>query len=98
MGRGGQGAVFLTRTPHVAVKLLGATATELPPRAEGGGASARLWTRLTAVSGTGGQQGGADRNPHHAERELGEAVGLMRTLKRALDPQDIMNPGKIFSL
>lgn len=30
--------------------------------------------------------------------ELGEAVDLMRTLKRALDPQDLFNPGKIFAL
>nr|MCU0773397.1 2-hydroxy-acid oxidase [Ideonella sp.] len=27
-----------------------------------------------------------------------EAVELMRTLKRALDPRNILNPGKIFSL
>jgi len=30
--------------------------------------------------------------------ELGEAVELMRTIKRALDPRDLFNPGKIFSL
>ena len=30
--------------------------------------------------------------------ELGEAVDLMRTMKRALDPQNLFNPGKIFSL
>jgi len=29
--------------------------------------------------------------------ELGDAVDLMRTLKRALDPLDLFNPGKIFS-
>jgi D-lactate dehydrogenase (cytochrome) len=26
------------------------------------------------------------------------AVEMMRTIKRALDPKNIMNPGKIFSL
>jgi D-lactate dehydrogenase (cytochrome) len=30
--------------------------------------------------------------------ELGEAVEMMRTIKRALDPMDLFNPGKIFSL
>jgi D-lactate dehydrogenase (cytochrome) len=28
----------------------------------------------------------------------GDALDLMRTLKRALDPADLMNPGKIFAL
>jgi D-lactate dehydrogenase (cytochrome) len=30
--------------------------------------------------------------------ELGDAVDVMRTLKRAIDPKDLFNPGKIFSL
>lgn len=30
--------------------------------------------------------------------ELGEAVDIMRTIKRAMDPQNLLNPGKIFSL
>ncbi len=30
--------------------------------------------------------------------ELGEAVELMKTIKRALDPDDLFNPGKIFRL
>src|SRR5690606_7100680 len=31
--------------------------------------------------------------------EAGEgAIGMMRSIKRALDPDNIMNPGKIFSL
>ena len=31
-------------------------------------------------------------------QEHGEAVDLMRMIKRALDPRDIMNPGKIMAL
>jgi D-lactate dehydrogenase (cytochrome) len=30
--------------------------------------------------------------------ELGEAVDVMRMIKRAIDPKDLFNPGKIFSL
>ena len=30
------------------------------------------------------------------EREHGEAVGLMRLIKQTLDPENRMNPGKIF--
>ena len=30
--------------------------------------------------------------------ELGDAVDLMRAIKRAIDPQDLFNPGKIFTL
>ena len=30
------------------------------------------------------------------EKEHGEAVDLMRAIKHALDPQNLMNPGKIF--
>ena len=35
----------------------------------------------------------------YLEAEHGsEALELMRTLKRAMDPEDIMNPGKIVAL
>jgi D-lactate dehydrogenase (cytochrome) len=30
--------------------------------------------------------------------ELGDAVDIMRTIKRAIDPKNLFNPGKIFSL
>jgi len=32
------------------------------------------------------------------EAEHGEGLNVMRTLKKAIDPQNIMNPGKIVSL
>jgi len=33
------------------------------------------------------------------EQEAGPgAVEMMRTIKRALDPKNIMNPGKVFAL
>jgi D-lactate dehydrogenase (cytochrome) len=31
----------------------------------------------------------------YLKAEHGEGVGVMRTIKAALDPQDIFNPGKI---
>jgi D-lactate dehydrogenase (cytochrome) len=34
----------------------------------------------------------------HIEKELGHTVDVMRSIKRLLDPQDILNPGKIFPM
>jgi glycolate oxidase len=46
---------------------------------------------------TGEHGVGLVRAPYMAA-EHGEALEVMRQIKRALDPQDIMNPGKIVSL
>ena len=34
----------------------------------------------------------------YLEKEHGPALAFMRDIKRALDPKNIMNPGKIFSM
>jgi D-lactate dehydrogenase (cytochrome) len=59
----------------------------------------RLVERALAMDGTcTGEHGIGLGKQDWLERELGDAVDLMRTLKRALDPRDLFNPGKIFSL
>ena len=63
------------------------------------GINARLVERALAMDGTcTGEHGIGLGKQDWLEAELGDAVALMRTLKRALDPKDIMNPGKIFSV
>lgn len=55
--------------------------------------AARAGVALTA---RGGGIGLAKRD--YLARNLGEtSVSLMRSLKRALDPRGILNPGKIFA-
>jgi D-lactate dehydrogenase (cytochrome) len=34
----------------------------------------------------------------YLQEEHGEALEVMRTIKRALDPHNLMNPGKIIDL
>ena len=46
---------------------------------------------------TGEHGVGLGKKPYLAD-EAGPAVGVMRRIKRALDPDNIMNPGKIFDL
>ena len=61
--------------------------------------NSRLVERALAMDGTcTGEHGVGLGKQHWLEAELGDAVDIMRTLKRALDPQNLFNPGKIFQL
>jgi D-lactate dehydrogenase (cytochrome) len=60
----------------------------------------RLVARALAMEGTcTGEHGIGQKKMKYMEAEHGPAaLELMRSLKRAMDPQNIMNPGKMFSL
>jgi D-lactate dehydrogenase (cytochrome) len=58
----------------------------------------RLNDRALALEGTcTGEHGIGQGKVAYLERELGGAVDVMRAIKLALDPDNIFNPGKIFS-
>jgi D-lactate dehydrogenase (cytochrome) len=58
----------------------------------------RMVMRALALEGTcTGEHGIGTGKRAFLQAELGEAVAVMRQIKRALDPDDIMNPGKIFA-
>jgi D-lactate dehydrogenase (cytochrome) len=53
--------------------------------------------RALAMGGTcSGEHGVGIGKIRYMEDEHGEGVNVMRQLKQALDPQGIMNPGKMF--
>jgi D-lactate dehydrogenase (cytochrome) len=60
----------------------------------------RLVHRALALEGTcTGEHGVGLHKMDFLRREAGDgAIDMMRTLKKALDPDNILNPGKIFSL
>ncbi len=63
------------------------------------GLAARVAQRAIAMGGTcTGEHGIGLHKFDWMETEHGEAVELMRTIKRALDPHNIMNPGKTIRL
>jgi D-lactate dehydrogenase (cytochrome) len=59
----------------------------------------RLIERAISMDGTcTGEHGVGQGKIIYLKEEHGEAVEVMRTLKQAFDPKNIMNPGKMFTL
>jgi D-lactate dehydrogenase (cytochrome) len=60
----------------------------------------RLVARAIKMNGTcSGEHGVGQKKIKYLETEYGApAVELMRTLKRAIDPMNIMNPGKVVAV
>jgi D-lactate dehydrogenase (cytochrome) len=58
----------------------------------------RLNTRALAMDGTcTGEHGIGQGKRSYLTQEMGEGVSVMRQIKHALDPFNIMNPGKVFA-
>ena len=59
--------------------------------------SDRLVLRAIAAEGTcTGEHGIGNGKMDYLQLEHGDSVSVMKTIKHALDPLDILNPGKIF--
>jgi len=59
----------------------------------------RLVNRAIAMDGTcTGEHGVGSYKMRFLDTEHGKALELMKLLKRSIDPQNIMNPGKMFNL
>ena len=64
--------------------------------ANGKAFSERLVERALAMEGTcTGEHGVGQGKMKYLAAEHGAALGVMQSIKRAMDPQDLMNPGKI---
>jgi D-lactate dehydrogenase (cytochrome) len=64
--------------------------------AEAAGLADRMVHRALSMGGTcTGEHGVGYGKMKYLEREHGEALDVMRALKRALDPDNRMNPGKV---
>jgi D-lactate dehydrogenase (cytochrome) len=67
--------------------------------AEAGRLNDRMVARALAMEGTStGEHGIGYGKMEFLIAEHGEAVSVMRAIKKALDPRNIMNPGKIFRI
>jgi D-lactate dehydrogenase (cytochrome) len=59
----------------------------------------RLIRRALAMGGTcTGEHGVGTGKMKYLPDEHGAALDVMKTLKRALDPDNLMNPGKMFTI
>ena len=68
-------------------------------RAEAGRLNERMVTRALAMGGTcTGEHGVGLGKMKYLEAEHGASLEIMRTIKRALDPDNRMNPGKMISV